>query len=112
MRRDLDAIAALLLDEQSEVSLEELSGICGAPADILREMVREGLLQPLPSPLDEWRFSGLQIRRARRAIRLTRDLELNLAGAALAMELLEELETLRARVRVLERLLDLGDGRS
>jgi chaperone modulatory protein CbpM len=42
------------------------------------------------------------VRRARRALRLQRDLDLNLAGAALALDLLDEVEILRERVRVLE----------
>ena len=107
MSRDLDRITAILLDETHEVSLQELSVLCGARPEDLLAMVGEGLLQPLPNDEGEWRFSGVQIRRARRAVRLTRDLEINLAGVALATDLLEELDALRARVRALERLLQL-----
>ena len=39
------------------------------------------------------------LRRARLAVRLERDLELNLAGVALAVELLEELAQLRRELR-------------
>jgi len=35
------------------------------------------------------------------ALRLQRDLGLNLAGAALALELLDEVEALRAQLRVM-----------
>ena len=109
MSRDLELITAMLLDETSEVSLEELSSLCGARPEDLAAMVSEGLLHPLPGTPGEWRFSGIEVRRARRAVRLTRDLEINLAGAALATELLEELEALRARVRALECLLRLDE---
>ena len=44
-----------------------------------------------------WRFSGSALRRAATAQRLTRDLGLNAAGVALALDLLEEIETLRIR---------------
>jgi len=37
--------------------------------------------------------------RARRALRLQRDLEIDLTGAALAVELLDEIESLRTRLR-------------
>jgi chaperone modulatory protein CbpM len=47
----------------------------------------------------EWRFSGAQLRRARIALRLERDLGVNAAGVALALELLEELEQLRRERR-------------
>ena len=52
---------------------------------------------------EHWRFRGASVRRVRCALRLERDLGVNFAGAALALELLEELEALRAR---LERLGD------
>jgi chaperone modulatory protein CbpM len=65
-------------------------------------MVHEGLLRPAGERPDQWRFSGAQIRRARRAVRLQRDLELNLAGAALALELLDQIDALQARIRTLE----------
>jgi chaperone modulatory protein CbpM len=72
-------------------------------------MVTEGVLRPQGQIPQKWRFDGLEIRRARRAVRLRHDLGLNLAGTALALDLLDELEALRERVRVLER--QLGDRR-
>jgi len=51
----------------------------------------------------------VQVRRARRAIRLSRDLDVNLPGVGLALELLDELEDLRVRVRALERLLQFDE---
>jgi chaperone modulatory protein CbpM len=39
------------------------------------------------------------LRRARLALRLERDLEINLAGVALALELMEELEYLRRKLK-------------
>ena len=47
----------------------------------------------------EWHFTGDALRRARLAVRLERDLELNLAGVALAVELIEEIEQLRRQLR-------------
>ena len=47
----------------------------------------------------EWHFSGAALRRVRRALRLERDLELNLAGVALALDLMDELEQLRNELR-------------
>jgi chaperone modulatory protein CbpM len=43
--------------------------------------------------------------RLHRALRLQQDLEVNLPGIALTMNLLEELDELRSRIRVLERKL-------
>lgn len=95
-------IEGIVLDEELSVSFAELTHLCGANRRIVRRMVTEGLLRPVGQRPEDWRFSGFEVRRARRAVRLRRDLDLNLAGTALALELLEELEALRQRVRLLE----------
>ncbi|KAA6186600.1 MerR family transcriptional regulator [Thiohalocapsa marina] len=97
-------IEGVLLDEQTRVSITEMTRVCGVSVEQVRLMVGEGLLQPGGGAgPDNWSFSGVEVRRARRALRLQHDLELNLAGAALALELLEEVEQLRRRVRALEQ---------
>ena len=58
-------------------------------------VVEEGVLNVIEVNTTEWHFSGAALRRARLALRLERDLELNLAGVALALELMDELEALR-----------------
>jgi chaperone modulatory protein CbpM len=108
MKRGSEAIQGVVLDEALIVDLEELTRLCGISSELLVWMVGEGLLQPTGRAPREWRFSGLQIRRARRALRLRRDLELDWSGIALALDLLDELEDLRARIRCLE--LQLGRG--
>ena len=40
-------------------------------------------------------FSAIELRRARTAMRLQRDLGVNLAGIALILDLLDEVDTLR-----------------
>jgi len=60
-------------------------------------LVQEGVLEPQggDSPA-EWRFEGVALRRACRAVRLVRDLDLNPPGVALALQLLDEIERLEA----------------
>jgi chaperone modulatory protein CbpM len=100
------SIEGMVLDEQSRISVAELTRVCGLSIDEVRVMVGEGMLQPRDGGTPQkWSFSGVEIRRARRALRLQRDLELNLAGAALALDLLDEIELLRRRVRSLEQYL-------
>jgi chaperone modulatory protein CbpM len=98
-------VEGVVLDEGLTVTLAELTRMCGSNGRTLHLMVTEGLLRPQGTAPQEWRFNGLEIRRARRAVRLRRDLELNLAGTALALDLLDEVEGLRERIRVLERQL-------
>lgn len=108
-KRIPERIEGVLLDEELRVTLTELTRICGSSSRTVRMMVTEGLLRPEGGSPEEWRFSGLEIRRARRALRLKRDLDLNLAGVALALDLLEEIESMRARIRVLEQQLGEQD---
>lgn len=100
-------IQGMVLDEYLTVTLAELTQLCGSTGRTLHLMVTEGLLHPQGQGPQEWRFSGLEVRRARRALRLQRDLDLNLAGTALALDLLDEVESLRERIRVLEHQLGL-----
>ena len=79
-----------------------LIGLCQAadasPAQVLG-LVNEGLLQPTGNGPQQWVFAGPALRITRIALRLNTDLELGSAGAALVLNLLEEISALRARLR-------------
>jgi chaperone modulatory protein CbpM len=100
-----DVLRGIILDEQSVLTLTELSHVCAVQTGYIIELVDEGLVTPdIAAEENEpqhWRFSGAQIRRARTAMRLQSDLGVNLAGAALALQLLDEIENLRAQVRAM-----------
>ena len=91
------ALPGTIFDESAILSLEELSRMCAVDQRHIVEFVEEGVLSTVQST--EWRFTGAELRRARLALRLERDLELNLAGVALAVELIEELAQLRRELR-------------
>lgn len=95
-------VTGLILEDQTELSLDDLCRACAAQAGRIVELVDEGLLTPAGTAPGEWRFTGVHLHRARVALRLESDLGVNLAGAALALELLDELDTLRERVQRLE----------
>jgi len=95
------SVQAELLEELTGLTLEELCRGCSAPRELVLELVEEGVIVPIARAGGEWHFSGLQLRHARVALRLQRDLGLNPAGAALALQLMEELDTLRARLQAL-----------
>lgn len=93
-----------ILDENFEMSMGELCQSCTVKAETIIEMVEEGLIEPLHEvrhkPTVQWRFGGPSLRRVNVAIRLQRDLRVNLAGASLAIELLEEIERLKQRLMI------------
>jgi chaperone modulatory protein CbpM len=93
----------------ADVSIDQLCRMCAVHTDYILELVQEGVIVPAamvgnsdtPEAWHAWRFASLHVRRTKVASRLQRDLGVNLAGAALALQLLDELETLRAQVVVL-----------
>ena len=88
-----------ILEEQTGLTMAELCQACMAQADFIAELVDEGVLTPAGRVQEQWRFTGIQVRHASVAVHLQRDLGVNVAGAALALQLLDELEALRARLR-------------
>lgn len=95
-------IDAALLDDSTTLRLGDLCRACNAHAEWVIELVEEGILEVQGPDPSRWRFSCAGLRRARIVWRLQQDLGVNLAGAAVAVELLEELDALRRRLRVLE----------
>jgi chaperone modulatory protein CbpM len=94
-----ESVASRIFEEYAVLSIRDLSRMCAVDEHHIVELVQEGVLDVVDPDHAEWRFTGAALRRARLALRLERDLEINLAGIALALELLEELEQLRRQVR-------------
>jgi chaperone modulatory protein CbpM len=94
------ALHGAIFEESAVLTVKDLSRICAVDERHIVEFVEEGVLHVVETTAAEWHFTGAALRRARLALRLERDLELNLAGVALALELIEELQRLRREVRV------------
>lgn len=112
-----------VVEEQIEFTLVELSRACGADEEQIAALIVEGVIEPIAAAgggeaaraglradtvalriaRAQWRFSGSALRRARLAMRLARDLEVNPPGVALALDLIEEIDSLRARLHRLGR---------
>ncbi|MBD8526724.1 chaperone modulator CbpM [Pseudomarimonas arenosa] len=95
-----DAVTIMQVDfhVQGAWSLTELCALTQLDQQALLALVDEGVLEPEGDTLEVWRFSAEQVPAARTAARLLRDLGLNAAGAALALQLMDELEALRAEL--------------
>jgi len=96
------ALPASIFDDSVQLTLQELSRMCAIDERLIVEFVEEGVLTAV-SVAPQWHFNGGALRRARLAVRLQRDLEINLAGVALALDLMEELEQLRRELRMRAR---------
>lgn len=69
------------------------------------EIVEHGILEPQGTQPREWRFTDYELSLAKRAAKLRRELELEWEGVALALNLLEEVQELRAENRMLRQRL-------
>jgi chaperone modulatory protein CbpM len=97
---DESCLTGEIFEETSVLGMKDLKRMFTVEERHIVEWVEEGVITVLAMDAAEWRFSGAQLRRARIALRLERDLGVNAAGVALALELLEELEELRRARRI------------
>ena len=77
--------------------------LAGMHPQTLRIYETRGLIAPKRSPKNTRLYSQADVDRLRRIQELTNDLGMNLAGVERVFELEEELETMRRRLRNLER---------
>ena len=99
-------IRGVILDENTEVTLDDLCRACRVDQAAIVALVEEGIVEPRTRDVMPWRFSGTTLPQVARALRLQRDLELNPAGVAFALDLLSEIEDLRKRLKI----MDINEG--
>ncbi len=95
----------IIVEESDRLSLVKLCRYCSLPAENVIKMVEQGVIDPIDASISytHWQFSSTSLLRIQTALRLQRDLEVNLAGAVLALELLDEIKQLRQKVDFLQR---------
>ena len=100
MATSLSVLHCQVVEEEVSMSLVELCQACGTESTLVLQLVEHGVIEPQGSAPQAWVFSGNSLQRTRTALRLLRDLELNLPGAALAVDLLDEIARLQRELRV------------
>jgi|LakMenE01Jun11ns_1017448.scaffolds.fasta_scaffold9117992_2 chaperone modulatory protein CbpM len=93
-------IEGSIVEHDVHMTIVELAQATQTPEDLIMAWVSEGVLSPAGGSPQDWRFSGDSLKRAKTAARLMHDLELNLPGVALAINLLEELDLLRSQLHL------------
>ena len=83
-----------ILEESDLVSLADLCRSCTVETRTITTLVAEGILDPAGEDVEHWRFTIGSLRRVKTVIHLQRDLGVNLAGAALALDLLDRIAEL------------------
>ena len=97
--KKISIVSGYILEEESALTLAELCWTCQAPAETIIRLIEHGVISPSEgSTSRQWRFHRSTLIRADKALRLKRDLGVNLAGTALALELLDEIAVLRQKL--------------
>jgi chaperone modulatory protein CbpM len=110
--KDIPTVSGTIVEEEMVLSLGDLCRVCAVRREFIVELVDEGALEPAREPVtganapapvspaspDQWFFSGVSLKRTRTALRLHRDLGVNAAGAAVILDLLDEIERIRAHL--------------
>jgi chaperone modulatory protein CbpM len=98
------------LHERYELSLAQFCELSGLSEAELRALVDCGAIAPADPDARDWTFGADRLVVARSAHRLRRDFELDPAGLALAVTLLERVRELEAALRDLRARIP-GGGR-
>ncbi|MCS6317640.1 MAG: MerR family transcriptional regulator [Nitrospira sp.] len=99
MEQPQDILIGTVIGDESVLSIEELARACGAESQWIIELVAIGVLEPEGPETSTWRFHAADLTCARRMARLQRDFDASLDAAAAMLELLEQIEQLRARLK-------------
>ncbi len=105
--KKLPKLDICILEEQAKLTLDDLCCGCSVSVEHIIKLVDVGILEPIGSEPTRWTFDGISLNRARVALRLQRDIGIDLVGAALALELLDEIKLLRSRLRAVDAESDL-----
>lgn len=89
--------------QETLLSLPELCEVCGISSQYVYDLMAFDIIHPSGETPDQWTFNLSQLSRIKTALRLQRDLEINLAGIALILDLMEEIKKLREQVDFLDR---------
>jgi len=93
-------VSGTIVEEEGDVTLYELCEACAVRAETVEAMIEEGIVTPSGNVEHSQRiFSRSTVIRVGTVVRMQRELRVNLAGAALALDLLERIKELNARLR-------------
>src|SRR3990167_10841663 len=98
LRRGTTTILQVTLEEVAELNFDELCAAGGVSPDFIIDLIAYGTIEPKGASLATWRFDANHLQIIRIAMHLHEDLEINHAGIALAMDLMQQIEELRSEL--------------
>ena len=94
MAKKSRTVAEFTIETDEKLNLEQLSDAINAEIDFIMQLVEQELLEPQGKKAEEWQFDIICYKRAKRAYSFHRDLDVNMPGIALALDLLDKIERL------------------
>lgn len=92
-----------VVDDRTEITIVQLCRRCAVETELVQRMVAEGILEPTRQEGETLFFPHSSAKRTQVVLRLRSDLGVNMAGAALAIDLLDQISRLKAQLQQLER---------
>ena len=95
-------IAGVLTNEHTTIPIEDVCQACNISEEKLLEMLEHGLCTHHIVRVNTIYFDEKALRRIQAASRIQRDLDINVPGVVLVLELLDQLEQLRNELNILQ----------
>lgn len=96
-------ILGVLEEDTIHFSFEEVCTYYHIPKELLMELIEYGLFDNKTTQIEQIIFDQKALKKIETAFRLHKDLEINLPGVALALDLLEEMEKMRSELQILRK---------
>lgn len=115
MSRNDQVLTVEVSGSRTRYSLREVCERGGCHAELVLKMVSYGIIEPVAGPDRDhhsWEFDLPALVRLHKAMRLQRDLKMNLPGLAMSLDLLDEVDSMRREITQLrQRLQQLAPDR-
>lgn len=106
MSECIEVYQVRVLGEGDWIAAVEACRLCRIELEIVMELADLGLVSPRGGAPPDWQVPAGALPRLALAGRLIQDLGVNVSGAVLAIELLEQQRSLQRQLELLERLTD------
>ena len=92
--KKISVISVTIIDQDNSLTFNEICRAIHIDHDLMIQLIEYHIIQPRGSSKNNWQFDDVCLKRARLARNFYYDLEINLAGIGLLLDMLDRIETL------------------
>src|SRR3990167_3045166 len=100
----MKTISGSLISQDTVLTFEEICRAVHADDELIIQLIEYHIIQPKGSSKKNWKFDDAALKRVRLARNFYYDLEVNLQGIALRIDMLEKIEMLETEIEKRELL--------